>query len=128
MNGENLRLSEFLGEVVLLNFWSTWCGSCRQEMPELESLYETYRSAGFVLIGVSVDDDSERAVKFVRALAVDYPILLDPRKSVAPLYRLDELPMTVLIDRAGIVRFVHVDYQAGKEPPYLAELKALLNE
>lgn len=128
MNGENLRLSEFLGEVVMLNFWATWCGSCRQEMPELERLYETYHSAGFVLIGVNVDDDAERAVKFVRALAVDYPILLDPRKSVAPLYQLGELPMSVLIDRAGVVRFVHADYQAGKEQPYLAELKALLNE
>jgi peroxiredoxin len=128
MNGENLRLSEFLGEVVMLNFWATWCGSCRQEMPELEELFETYRSAGFVLIGVNVDDDTERAVEFVRALAVDYPILLDPRKSVAPLYRLNELPMSVLIDRGGVVRAVHADYQAGKEQPYLAELKALLNE
>lgn len=128
MNGENLRLSEFLGEVVMLNFWATWCGSCRQEMPELEQLYETYRSAGFVLIGVNVDDDTERAAKFVQALDIDYPILLDPRKSVAPLYRLDELPMSVLIDRAGVVRFVHADYQAGKEQPYLEELKALLNE
>jgi peroxiredoxin len=128
MKGENLRLSEFLGEVVMLNFWATWCGSCRQEMPELERLYETYRSAGFVLIGVNVDDDTERAVEFVHALAVDYPILLDPRKSVAPLYQLNELPMSVLIDRAGVVRFVHDDYQAGKEQPYLAELKALLNE
>ena len=128
MDGANLRLSEFLGDVVMLNFWATWCGSCRQEMPELERLYDTYRSAGFVLIGVNVDDESARAVEFVRALKVTYPILLDPRKSVAPLYRLDELPMSVLIDRAGVVRFVHADYQAGKEQPYLAELRDLLNE
>lgn len=128
MDGANLRLSEFLGDVVMLNFWASWCGSCRQEMPELERLYDTYRSAGFVLIGVNVDDESERALEFARALKVTYPILLDPRKSVAPLYRLDELPMSVLIDRAGVVRYVHADYQAGKEQPYLAELRALLNE
>jgi peroxiredoxin len=128
MDGANLRLSEFLGDVVMLNFWASWCGSCRQEMPELERLYDTYRSAGFVLIGVNVDDESARAVEFVRALKVTYPNLLDPRKSVAPLYRLDELPMSVLIDRAGVVRYVHADYQAGKEQPYLAELRALLNE
>jgi peroxiredoxin len=128
VNGANLRLSEFLGDVVMLNFWASWCGSCRQEMPELERLHDTYRSAGFVLIGVNVDDESARAVEFVRALKVTYPILLDPRKSVAPLYRLDELPMSVLIDRAGVVRFVHEDYQAGKEQPYLAELRDLLNE
>lgn len=128
MDGANLRLSEFLGDVVMLNFWASWCGSCRQEMPELERLYETYRSAGFVLIGVNVDDESARALEFVRALKVTYPNLLDPRKSVAPLYRLDELPMSVLIDRAGVVRFVHADYQAGKEQPYIAELRALLDE
>jgi peroxiredoxin len=128
MDGANLRLSEFLGDVVMINFWATWCGSCRQEMPELERLHDTYRSAGFVLIGVNVDDESARAVEFVRALKVTYPILLDPRRSVAPLYRLDELPMSVLIDRAGVVRFVHADYQAGKEQPYLAELRNLLNE
>jgi peroxiredoxin len=128
MDGANLRLSEFLGDVVMLNFWASWCGSCRQQMPELERLYDTYRSAGFVLIGVNVDDESERAVEFVRALKVNYPILLDPRKSVAPLYRLEELPMSVLIDRAGVVRFVHVDYHAGKEQPYLSQLRALLDE
>jgi peroxiredoxin len=128
IDGANLRLSEYLGDVVMLNFWATWCGSCRQEMPQLERLHDTYRSAGFVLIGVNVDDESARAVEFVRALKVTYPILLDPRKSVAPLYRLDELPMSVLIDRAGVVRFVHRDYQAGKEQPYLAELRDLLNE
>lgn len=128
IDGANLRLSEFLGEVVMLNFWASWCGSCRQEMPQLERLHRTYRSAGFVLIGINVDDEAARAAQLAHALKVSYPILLDPRKSVAPLYRLNELPMSVLIDRAGVVRFVHVDYRAGREQPYLAELRALLNE
>ncbi|HZF25271.1 MAG TPA: redoxin domain-containing protein [Steroidobacteraceae bacterium] len=126
--GTNLRLSEYLGEVVMLNFWASWCGSCRQEMPQLDRLYATYRSAGFVVLGVNVDDDTTRAVDVANALKVSYPVLLDPRKSVAPKYRLDELPMSVLIDRSGVVRFVHSDYQAGKEQPYVAELRRLLNE
>ena len=126
--GANLRLSEYLGEVVMLNFWASWCGSCRQEMPQLDRLYATYRSAGFVVLGINVDDDASRAVDVARALNVTYPVMLDPDKSVAPKYRLGELPMSVLIDRAGIVRYVHSDYQAGKEQPYLAELRRLLNE
>jgi len=114
--------------VVMLNFWASWCGSCRQEMPQLDRLYATYRSAGFVVLGINVDDDASRAVDVARALNVTYPVMLDPDKSVAPKYRLGELPMSVLIDRAGIVRYVHSDYQAGKEQPYLAELRRLLNE
>ncbi len=128
LGGTNLRLSEYLGEVVMLNFWASWCGSCRQEMPELDRLYATYRSAGFIVLGINVDDDAARAVDIARALNVSYPVVLDPRKSVAPKYRLGELPMSVLIDRSGIVRFVHSDYQAGKEQPYVAELRRLLNE
>lgn len=126
--GTNLRLSEYLGEVVMLNFWASWCGSCRQEMPQLDRLYATYRSAGFVVLGINVDDDTARAVDLARALNVSYPVMLDPRKSVAPKYRLGELPMSVLIDRAGVVRYVHSDYQAGKEQPYVDELRRLLNE
>ncbi|HEY7378540.1 MAG TPA: TlpA disulfide reductase family protein [Steroidobacteraceae bacterium] len=126
--GENLRLSEHLGEVVMLNFWASWCGSCRQEMPQLDRLYHTYRSAGFVVLGINVDDDVTRAVDVANALKVSYPVMLDPKKSVAPRYQLGELPMSVLIDRSGVVRFIHSDYQAGKEPPYVAELRRLLNE
>lgn len=126
--GTNLRLSEYLGQVVMLNFWASWCGSCRQEMPQLDRLYATYRSAGFIVLGINVDDDTARGVDLARALNVSYPMMLDPRKSVAPKYRLGELPMSVLIDRAGVVRYVHSDYQAGKEQPYVAELRQLLNE
>src|SRR5262249_30272325 len=93
--GENLRLSEYLGEVVMLNFWASWCGSCRQEMPQLDRLYATYRSAGFVVLGVNVDDDVARALGVANALKVSYPMMLDPKKSVAPKYQLGELPMSV---------------------------------
>jgi peroxiredoxin len=126
--GKNLRLSEYFGEVVLLNFWASWCGSCRQEMPQLDRLYATYRSAGFVVLGVNVDDDTSRALDVARAVNVSYPMMLDPGKSVAPKYQLGELPMTVLIDRSGVVRYVYSDYQEGKEQPYVAELRRLLNE
>jgi peroxiredoxin len=128
VSGENVRLSEHLGEVVMLNFWATWCGPCRLEMPRLDQLHATYHSAGLVLLGVNVDDNGERAVEFAQALSVSYPVLLDPRKAVAPLYDLDALPMTVLIDRAGTVRYVHHDYSPAIEKQYVAELRQLLDE
>jgi len=128
LSGDNVRLSEHLGEVVMINFWASWCGVCRTEMPRLDKLHATYRSAGLTLFGVNVDEHATDAVDFARTLGVAYPILLDPRKSVGPMYRLDALPMTVLIDRAGVVRYVHHDYSAAIEKQYVAELRELLNE
>src|SRR5215470_7403225 len=61
LEGQNLRLGEQRGRVVLVNFWATWCGPCRQEMPHLNKLYEKYKSSGFVLLGVNVDDDTRQA-------------------------------------------------------------------
>ncbi len=126
--GDNVRLSEHLGEVVVLHFWATWCGPCRQQIPRLDQLHSTYGSAGLVLLGMNVDDDASRAVEFVRTLAVSYPVLLDPGKSVAPLYGLGAVPMTVLIDRAGVVRYVHYDFSPAIERQYVAELRELLDE
>ena len=82
--GTNRRLSEYLGEVVMLNFWASWCGSCRQEMPQLDRLYATYRSAGFVVLGINVDDDVARALDLARALNVTYPMMLDPGQERRP--------------------------------------------
>jgi len=128
VGGDNFRLSEHLGEVVLLNFWATWCGPCRQQMPRLDQLHATYGSAGLVMLGMNVDDEAQRAIDFVRTLKVQYPVLLDSSKVVAPRYDLDALPMTVLIDRAGVVRFVHYDYSPSIEKQYIAELRQLLDE
>jgi peroxiredoxin len=128
LSGENLRLSEYLGQVVLLNFWATWAGPCRRQMPELDRLHQTYRSAGLVVLGVNVDEDQARAASFARTLGVSYPVLFDARKQVAPAYDLKTLPTTVLIDRAGRVRFVQRDYEPGGEQDYVAQLRALLDE
>jgi len=68
--GENLRLSEYRGNVVMINFWATWCGPCRQEMPLLDELYTRYERVGFSLLGVNIDDDSRRAMQMIEDLTV----------------------------------------------------------
>ncbi len=128
LGGENLRLSEFLGQVVVLNFWATWAGPSRQQMPELEKLHQTYRSAGLVVLGVNVDEDGARAASFAHTLKISYPVLLDTRKQVAPAYDLQTLPTTVLIDRAGTVRYVYHKYEPGEEQDYVERMRALLDE
>jgi len=82
--GKNLRLSEYRGDVVMINFWATWCGPCRQEMPLLDDLYSRYERVGFNLLGVNIDDDSSRAMQMVEDLGVNFPVLFDdPRKSAS---------------------------------------------
>jgi peroxiredoxin len=127
-SGPNVRLSEHRGEVVVLSFWSSSCGACRQQLAALGRSVGTYASAGLALYGVSVDDRPEQAQKYASGARVGFPLLLDPDKSVARAYQVDALPMTVLIDRNGTVRYALRDYRSGSDELYLQRLRALLNE
>ena len=126
--GENLRLSEYRGDVVLINFWATWCGPCRQEMPLLDDLYGRYKRVGFNLLGVNIDEDSRRAMQMVQELGVNFPVLFDENKEVSKLYEVEAMPVTILVDREGIVRHVHHGYKPGYEEKYLTEIRSLLRE
>jgi len=126
--GENLRLSEYRGDVVMINFWATWCGPCRQEMPLLDELYTRYQRVGFNLLGVNIDDDSRRAMQMIEELGVSFPVLFDARKEVSKLYEVEAMPVTVLVDREGMVRYVHHGYKPGYEDAYLDQIRALLRE
>ena len=126
--GENLRLSEYRGDVVMINFWATWCGPCRQEMPLLDELYSRYERVGFNLLGVNIDDDSRRAMQMIEELGVSFPVLFDARKEVSKLYKVEAMPVTVLVDREGTVRYVHHGYKPGYEEKYLDQVRSLLRE
>jgi peroxiredoxin len=126
--GENLRLSEYRGDVVMVNFWATWCGPCRQEMPLLDQLYSRYERVGFTLLGVNIDDNSSKAMNMVQELGVSFPVLFDSRKQVSKLYQVDTMPATVLIDREGTVRYIHHGYKPGYENEYLDQIRSLLRE
>lgn len=126
--GENLRLSEYRGDVVMINFWATWCGPCRQEMPLLDELYGRYQRVGFSLLGINIDDDSRRAMAMVKELGVRFPVLFDEEKKVSKLYEVEAMPMTILLDREGTVRHIHYGYKPGYEQKYLNEIRSLLRE
>ena len=126
--GSNVRLSEHRGEVVVVSFWSSRCTPCRAQLAALDRSYHTYASAGLAVYGVGVDDEPERASGFARSVAVSFAMLLDPSKTVSRSYQVDNLPMTVLIDRGGTVRRVLRDYDQASEALYLQQLRALLNE
>jgi len=128
IEGSNLRLAEQRGNVVLVNFWATWCGPCRVEMPHLNRLYDKYRSAGFVLLGVNIDDDPAAAKALAGKLGLKFPVLLDTDKKVVGSYDLNAMPATVLIDRDGRVRHLHRGYREGVEATYEQQVRDLLKE
>jgi peroxiredoxin len=126
--GANLRLSEHRGQVVMINFWATWCGPCRQEMPKLDEIFSRYERAGFTLLGINIDEDTGRAQRLADELGVSFPLLFDDEQNVSRLYDVQAMPMTVMVDRSGKVRSVHYGYRAGMEQRYLDEVRALLRE
>ena len=126
-SGTNFRLSEHRGEVVLLTFWGSRCGQCSAQLSAV-SLVDTYRSAGLSALAVNVDDDQRAAIDYAVAHPVSYPVLLDPDKGVARAYRVDNLPLLLLIDRAGNVRHVHRDFRSGDESRFVERIKPLLDE
>jgi peroxiredoxin len=128
MGDANIRLSEQLGQVVLINFWATWCGPCRQEMPLLDALYGKYQRAGLVMLGINIDEDRTDAVEMAQTLRVTYPILFDERKHVSRSYQLGTMPLTVLIDREGVIRYVSEGFKPGYEKLYTDKLRELLGE
>jgi peroxiredoxin len=128
VSGGNVRLSEHRGEVVVVSFWSSRCTPCRAQLAALDRSLATYATAGLSMYGVGVDDDPAQALDFARSNAVGFAMLLDPAKAVARSYQVDNLPMTVLIDRNGIVRQVLRDYSQASNGLYLRQLRALLNE
>src|SRR6202521_4406249 len=95
MDGRNLRMSEFRGQVVLVNFWARWAGDSRQEMPALDRINTTYNRAGLVVLGVSVDEDVGRAREFAGAMKVSYPVLFDTGSSIGRNYLLQKMPMKI---------------------------------
>jgi len=104
LSGKTVRLSNFRGKAILLNFWATWCAPCRQEMASMERAYREYKDRGLAVLAVSLDRGSQSAVEaFVRQLNLSFPVLLDPTKKIANIYRVYGLPTTYLIDRYGYI-------------------------
>lgn len=127
-SGQNLRLSEFRGQVVLVNFWARWAGDSRQEIPALGRIHATYARAGLAVLGVSIEPDSRRAGEFATSLHVAYPVLIATDLTIGRRYAIEHMPMTILIDRSGIVRYVHTGFQSADEAVYLDQIRALLRD
>jgi peroxiredoxin len=128
LEGSNLRLEEYRGQVVLINFWASWCGPCRQEMPLLDRLHHRYEDTGFAVLGVNVEGEIEAAQEIVDKTNVTFPILIDDGQKVSEMYNLQAMPSTVVVDRDGVIRYIHLGYKPGDEAKYVEVVKQLIRE
>jgi len=126
--GRNFRMSERRGEVVAIGFWTSWCGSCRTYLERLAKLDGTYSQAGLVVVGISLDDDAGRATELARAIGVRFRNGVDTSKAVGRLFVVPDVPLTLLIDRAGIVRYAHGELDPAADAELVAEVRELLDE
>jgi thiol-disulfide isomerase/thioredoxin len=130
--GGTMSLSKLKGQVVMINFWASYCGPCRQEMPLLEQMSKKYKPLGFTLLGVNVDEDVKDAEAWLTKanMSPTFPILLDQKHVVRNQYAQygEVMPMSVFIDRKGNIRNVHRGYKPGDESAYLDQIRSLLKE
>jgi len=128
MAGKPVSLDQYKGQVVMINFWASWCGPCRQEMPILEKLHSKYKPMGFTMIGINVEPDSTLGMNWLKTTPVTFPILFDTKSEVSKLYSVAGMPSTVIVDRKGNLRWLHRGYKPGDENEYLDQIRALVRE
>jgi peroxiredoxin len=112
VEGRPVHLADYKGKVVMVNFWATWCGPCRAELPDIVTLYDTYRARGLEVLGLSADEDGPQMVKdFAQRNGLPYTIVMaDDATQLA--YGIDAYPTTFVIDRDGVVRGRYVGAQS----------------
>ncbi len=129
LDGEEVNLSQFRGKYLLINFWATWCGPCKIEMPSLETLYRRFKSDKFDMIGISNDMFGDRVVRpYVKASKLTFPMLLDQRMTVSHQYGVVSLPTTFLIDPQGKIIGVLQGAEDWSDPETLLYFENLLKK
>ncbi len=128
LDGKTARLSELRGKkVVLINFWATWCPPCRLEMPTMQKIYTEYKDKGFEVLAVNIEPDAKEEIsEFMKELRLTFPVLLDPDMKVTRKYRLIGLPVSLLIDRQGIIRSKDIGYHDWTDKESRRQVESLL--
>ncbi len=126
--GGQVSLADLKGQVVMINFWASWCGPCRQEFPALDQIYAKYKPMGFTLVAINVESEKSDAEKFLSKTPASFPILFDPDNKVSSQYGVSAMPTTILVDRQGRVRWLHRAYKPGDEAEYIEQIRAALRE
>ena len=107
LDGTTAALQDYAGEVVLINFWATWCPPCKAEMPDLNDYYLANQDKGFTILGINAQEDQATVNKFIQATGFSFPILLDSFGKVASQYQVHSYPTTIVVGRDGEIKYIH---------------------
>jgi len=126
LDGRSVTLGELRGQVVLIDFWATWCTPCKHEMPHLQDMYERYRDRGFTVLAVDVGESANQARPFIEGEGYTFPVLLDSQSKVFRQYGVRALPTVFVVDTQGVIREVKVGYASGSERELARIVESLL--
>ncbi len=115
LTGGEIALADYAGEVVIVNFWATWCPPCKAEMPGINNFYEAHQDNGLVVLAVNAQESESQVRPFIEASGFTFPVLLDPAGSVVNQYQVHSFPTTIVIDREGVVRHIQVGMISEEE-------------
>ena len=125
--GKDIELSAYRGKVVYLDFWASWCPPCLLSLPALEELRGEFPATDFEILAVNLDRETPRALRFLAERAIGYPSATDPAGRIPELFELETMPTAYLIDRKGVVRYVHKGFRKNDIQGLRAEIRALVD-
>lgn len=128
IDGKTIHLADLHGKVVLVDFWASWCVPCRKSFPEIEGLHKEFAAKGLVVLAVTVDEERKNADAFLEMFQHTMTIVTDPHGSVAEAFKVSAMPSTMIVDRAGNLRYTHKGYTDKVLANYRAQVVALLAE
>ncbi len=130
IQGKEIKLSDYQGKVVLLDFWASWCPPCREEMPALIKFYKSHTDPDFQLLAINIDDNKGNMDRFLDKLfpRATFPIISDDSQKIPPLFDIQAMPTTIFIDKKGKIRFWHNGFKESYVTDFNTELNQLLKE
>lgn len=126
INGNTVRLSDYAGQVVLINAWATWCPPCKAEMPDLNTYYQAHQDDGFIILAVNAGDPASAAAAFAEQKGLAFPVLLDPKLSLLTSLGVQSYPTSIIVGADGVVNTIHMGMFTAQSleeevTPYLAK-------